>query len=279
VTHATRPFLALDYAFRVVVEGCAGGLVHHLEHLFGGFGAPVAGAAVAEVSIVRRGRVWRVDRPGEPPLETRRAAAVLGLLVWHLNQAVTATSDRRMLFHAAAVAPPGGDVVVCAAPSGSGKSTLAASMLQRGWSYLTDEAAAVNPGESVCHAYPKPLAIGPGSQGVLYDVEPSFPARLGAYRGDEWLVPVRLTSVRQQAPIVAVVAPRYESGRASELQPIPRSEGVRVLVENSFNFRDHGREWLGALIDVVRNTECARLIVGDDGRAPDLVASIAGAPA
>lgn len=273
----SREFCALRYVFRVRTEGCTPALVEHLERLYGAFPAPTGALArgkADEIVIRRTGRTMEVSASTLTTPMSNVAASTLDLVMWHVNQRAVASVRDRLLFHASAtVSPTTGGAVLCPATSGSGKTTLAATMVIRGWGYLTDEAASVSSDGSVpptCEAYPKPLSIGIGSQAVAAVLRPKIPAALRAYRGGEWLAPVeRVCAV---APIAAVVTPRYTGRRRSRLTPVRPSEAVRLLVENSFNFRDRGDEWLGAVADIARHAPAAELEVGDDGRAPDLLA-------
>jgi hypothetical protein len=180
-----------------------------------------------------------------------------------------------MLFHASAVEVPGaGGAVVFPAASGSGKTTIAASLVVRGWGYLTDEVAGIDPATSACRAYPKPLSLGVGSQGVVPTLRPDVPESLERYVSAEWLVPVTGVPggrVVPDAAVAAVVTPRYVGSEPSKVVTFRRSEGVRLLVENSFNFVHHSEEWFRSVAAVARRSVVARLEIGDDGQAPDLI--------
>ena len=79
-------------------------------------------------------------------------------VMWHLNTIATRTSPH-LILHAAAVAAPGGGVVVLAGASGAGKSTLAAACLAAGLQYLTDELVAIDLEAGLIVPYPKPLSL------------------------------------------------------------------------------------------------------------------------
>jgi hypothetical protein len=92
------------------------------------------------------------------------------LFTSELNQiAIDRTPDRlpgRVLLHAGVVERDG-VVVAVAGDSGRGKSTLTARLVQRGWSYLSDEVAAVDPVDLDVVPFPKPLDLDGGARALL----------------------------------------------------------------------------------------------------------------
>jgi len=77
-------------------------------------------------------------------------------LLWHLDKSLTIALQHRRpdlyFLHAAAVALAGG-VSVLAAPPGTGKSTLTLGLLERGFSYLSDELAPIDIRQRLVHHY------------------------------------------------------------------------------------------------------------------------------
>jgi hypothetical protein len=86
----------------------------------------------------------------------------------------------------------------------------------------------------------------------------------------QWLHPRALEHDPDLA-VATVIVPRRTAG-ASRLVALSRAEAVSALVNSAFNFLATGGELLRPLADVVRETACFQLLVGDDGdRAIELV--------
>ena len=261
--YRSAPCRALD--FRFVVRSTDARLGRYLERLFAPF--VTSDEPVYEYSIVADdARGGAVDLYENGAL-VERASTVVEHLMWRVNRHVVESSGRYLLLHAAAAQLDDAGVILPAA-SGSGKTTLVAGLVRAGLSYITDEAAALDPVSGLLEPYPKALAVEAGSWDVLSDIEPAGLAEraIALSTTTQWLV--EPTSIRSDAigtPCRArlVIGPMYEPGAATELRPISRAEGVALLVENSFNFAQHGRQGLHLLVDAVRHADCYRLRFSD----------------
>ncbi len=204
--------------------------------------------------------------------------AALNHLLWHINRQVVAHSDHVVLIHAAAVELQGIGVLL-PAPAESGKTTLAAGLVMSGFRYLTDEAAAIDPLTLQLLPYPKALSVDPGSWGVLAELRPQVDATLEPYLGSQWHVPPEAIRPDAVAPPCAprlVIAPRYEEGASTSLEPISGADGLGVLAGNAFNLGAHGARGLQVLAAVAGACRCYRLTVGDLDEACRLVTELVG---
>ena len=214
---------------------------------------------------------------GQHIVRTPSEPLALTYLLWHLNRAVVAASDRYLLVHAAAAAVDGAAVLLPAAMN-SGKSTLVAGLVRRGLDYLTDEAAAIDPTTKLVDPYPKAISIELGSWDALDELRPPADARFDRFSDEQWrIVPdsVRPGSIADRCPARLVVSPRFQPAAKTRLERISRAEGVLVLAENSFNFASHGGAALDTLAAVVRRCDCYRLTFGSLDEACDEIASLA----
>ncbi len=64
-------------------------------------------------------------------------------------------------------------------------------------------------------------------------------------------------------PIDFVLIPRHEPRQATALRPIPRSQAMKELVEQSLDLRLWGPSGLELLARVVREAQCYSLISND----------------
>jgi hypothetical protein len=269
----TRVYGAADLTFSVRSEH--GDLADYVERLL----APLAPRETADhcYSIVDDGARFKsryaLYFDGQPIVRTPSEALTVAFLLWHLNFAVVAASDRYLVVHAAAAAHHGSAILLPAAPD-SGKTTLVARLIARGCSYLTDEASAIDPVSLTVAPYPKPLTIQQGSWAALADLRPELHDRFSQYAQDQWhLVPDAIRSGAVAVPTVAnlVVSPRFDASATTTLEPISRAEAVLLLAENAFNFESHKATGLDTLAAVVRRCECYRLTIGSDDDGSDAV--------
>jgi hypothetical protein len=195
---------------------------------------------VAVVSLIAPGpgRVGAVYRDDEYIGSSHSPARLLGHLIWAINRLVIQPSRTEVVLHAAAAATPYGDAIVLPAPMESGKTTLVTGLLDRGLTYLTDEAALIDD-EFRVWGYRKPLSIDPGSWGVLAHHRPVVPPVIDPYHEDQWQVAAAtFAPTSSSATMASIVLPRYERGAEATLCALEPAEAVRRLVECTFGPKD-----------------------------------------
>jgi HprK-related kinase A len=273
--HTTPRLVGFGHDFRVRTMDAE--LGRFLDDVYGAMAQE--GAAASHVySLLDRGPSSAGPRfgvyiDGDVIADVESAHDALGYLIWHVNQSVAASVEGQVVLHAAAL-DHGGHALVLPGRAGAGKTTLAAGLLGRGLRYLSDEAVAVDGSTTTLRGYAKPLSLGPGSQGVLAHLEPAVHPEVGPYVGDDWhLAPAAFGPDRVVATSAPrfVIAPRYEPGAVTALEPLRRAEAVTVLAANSFNFHALGADGLLDLAAMVRVCDCYRLVVGDLSEACDLL--------
>ncbi len=211
------------------------------------------------------GQVVRIERDGEPVRQQVISPQALDALMTDINTCAIASRPRHLNVHAGVVSVDGTGVLL-AADSGAGKSTLTAALVSAGCGYLTDEAASIDLDTLTVEPYSKPLSLSPHSMEVL--------GCALSEHGPVDLVPASWLRTGSCSAAVAprlLVLPRFQEGVAAALTPISRGEALVELVNNSFNFVDHGGEWLPRLRDLVAACTCWRLVSGDAAEAARLV--------
>ncbi len=117
----------------------------------------------------------RPAHPGRPPRlyvdgrcrwMSADPTGVVDTVVAEITQLVLSGTTDQILLHAGAVERDG-RVVAVAGPSGRGKSTLTAALVQRGFAYVTDELAVVDPTSLAVSPYPKALDLDAESLNLL----------------------------------------------------------------------------------------------------------------
>jgi hypothetical protein len=141
----------------------------------------------------------------------------------------------------------------------SGKTTTVTGLLGAGWSYLTDEAAAVDTDGTVW-AYPKPLTIDRGSWPLFPHLEPP---EVGG-TANSWLVtaPEAGAAVVESASVRSIVFPAYRRDEDTKLIALSPSEAALRLAQSTFQFDQHGARDLRCVSALARTIPAYELTIG-----------------
>jgi hypothetical protein len=258
--HVTRGYHALALDFSLEVEDHE--LAEHLEWLFEAFDEPE--------SSVRYEVATDTDDPGTLVLRRDGVVEASGSdrftfaqnVVQWINR-VAVDPEYAVMSHAGGIERDGIACVLPADPE-SGKTTLTTGLVRAGYSYLTDEAVSFDWDTGEIEPYPKPLSIDPGSQYLFPELRP--PLQPDDDTAAQWQVPprsIRADAVGGRSRARFVVFPKYTADAETRLVPLSRAEALVELAKNTFRFREHPRRSLDALSEILRDVECARLVVGD----------------
>lgn len=256
------PFRAHGHVFSVASDNLL--LAQFVDEVFVDLRTDDARPCSYEIRQMPDGQL-RVLFEGENVGTGGPAPDVLACLMWHVNaHATRSAATDHVVLHASS-ASLDGIAVVLAGPMESGKTTTVAALLHAGYSYLTDEAVAVEPDSLLLRAYPKPLSIDPGSQELFADLAPEHPAR----RSGQWLVPASVAGaagLSDRVPAGVVIAVRH-GGKAcrTSLEPISRGEMLVELAESTFHFADAPRRNLDVTAALLRRCDTYRLTTGNLG--------------
>lgn len=258
--HLTRGYHALALDFSLEIEDDE--LAEHLEWLFDAFDEPESSVCYEVASdpddperlVLRRDGVVETSA-------SDRALFTQGLVQW-INR-IAVDPEYAVMSHAGGVERDGVACVFPADPE-SGKTTLTTGLVRAGYSYLTDEAVSFDWDTGEIEPFPKPLSIDPGSQYLFPELRPSLEVR--DETPTQWQVPpraIRSDAVGGRSRARFVIFPKYTADAETRLEPLTRAEALVEMAKNTFRFREHPRRSLDALADVIRDVECARLVVGD----------------
>ncbi len=195
-------------------------------------------------------------------------------LVADANVMAVASRPDKLVLHAGAVSL-GGCGLLLPGPSGAGKSTLTAALVSGGFAYLSDEAAAIDPDSLEIEPYPKPLSLAGASLALLG--HPAPPGDAGWHKQVVACSYLRSGAVGRPVPPRLLVFPSYQPGETSTLTPMSRAEAMMAVADSSFNFGDHGGEWMPLLHRLVAGCWCGRLTIGDLDEATELLTQLARA--
>ncbi len=201
--------------------------------------------------------LWTADQPRE----------VLPYIEWGINWRVIERCPQYVQVHAATLVRDGQGLLL-AADSGSGKSTLAAGLLARGWRYLSDEFAMIDPVDLSMHALPKALCVKAGAFDAVREMG------LPLWRGRHYVkalkgcvgyirpADIRPDVVAAAAPIRWIIFPQYLAGCRPRLLPVSRAQALFTLAAGTLNRHIFGHQAAAILRRVVTAASCYRLEAG-----------------
>ena len=203
-----------------------------------------------------------------------RANEVLPYLEWGISHCVIAAYPQYIQLHAGTLALDGKGVLL-AGQSGCGKSTLTAALAARGWQYLSDEFALIDPDTLRLHPFPRALCIKAASFDLvgrlglpLWRRRPYVKFCKGRVG---YVSPRDLAVATESVPIRLLAFLSYVGERPVSYRSVPRAQAAYALAENAFNRAVFGDRMVSVLSTLVRTAPCVAL---ESGRTEDTVERI-----
>ena len=197
--------------------------------------------------------VQQRDQDTDPPVHSLFVANVLRYrrhdlgevlehAVWALQAEVSKRTRDLVLLHAGVVSRAGGAVLIPAS-TGRGKSTLVLALLQRGFSYLSDELGAIDPVTGLVYPYEKRIGVNEETLALFEDLGDRLQDRseLTVTMPKRYVRPedVGATTAGPSRPSGLVFLGEDRSG-APRLAPISRAEAVERMARHSTNLFRYG---------------------------------------
>ena len=209
----------------------------------------------------------------------RRWHEVLPSLEWGINSRVIATRSNYLQLHAATMVYRGQGIIF-AGTSGCGKSTLAAALLSRGWRYLSDEFALINPNTLFLHPFPKALCIKRGAFKLIQRMSLRFAGRYHYVKHLKgrvgYINPFEAgrNAIGVPSPIRFVIFPKYTEGGEPHLYSVPRPRAVLALAGCALNRNAFDDGAVSLLSKVACGAQCFSLESGPVDTTCSLIESL-----
>ena len=204
-----------------------------------------------------------------------RLAPTVKSLLWKL-----AVNQYAFLFYIhAGVVGTGNRCILLPAAAGSGKSSLTAALVHRGYRYLSDEVALIEP--TTFRVPPVPLAVCVKSTGLdlMSRYFPHIRDLMGHQRVDgkkvRYVPPAPPTIQAGGALVSHIVFPRYDADAVTEVRPIARAAALRRMMGECWACGHLDRTNVTELIRWIGRIDCYELPFSSLERAADLVQQVA----
>ena len=251
-------------------------LAARFEEIFRDLRAPEEHASPVVFEVLHQGdpgatHPWAVWRDGEPLEMTVADHYILAYLLWEVSRLMFERTGERVHIHGAALVHDG-RAVVLAGRSRAGKSTLAGWLTYRGWGFLTDEAALVDPDALVVAPFWRPIGVrrpGPLDRILGNDVPDH----------DEVLVPASsIGALAPATPLVAIVFPELSVGEPPSLVPLSPATALMELTRHFPGLIAGGRAGFRRLARLVREVPGSMLRFHDLDDAERLLRGVVAPP-
>ncbi len=206
-----------------------------------------------------RSNIYCDKSPAEFTTGLHRLAPAVKHLLWK-----QATDRYDFLFYIhAGVVGVGNRCILLPAAAGSGKSSLTAALVHRGYRYLSDEVALIEP--ITFHVPPMPLAVCVKSTG--WDVMSRYFPHIGDLMGHQrmdgkvvrYIPPAPATIQQSAAQVSHIIFPRYDANTATEIRPIGRSVALARMMSECLACGHLDRTNVNQLIRWIGQIDCYEL--------------------
>ena len=225
-----------------------------------------------------RSYIYRDGKPVEFTTGLYRLAPAIKALLW---QEATDRYDFLFYIHAGVVGR-GDQCILLPAAAGSGKSSLTAALVHRGYRYLSDEVALIEPVTFRVPPVPLAVCVKSTAWGLMSRYYPHIAQLMGHQRVDGKLIryvpPAPATIQQTPAQVSHIVFPRYDAKATTEIRPIARSTALARMMSECWACGHLDSTIVDELIRWVTQIDCYELPFASLEDAADLVEQIAPLP-
>jgi HprK-related kinase A len=204
------------------------------------------------------------------PLAQGLLAAEMGM-----NLQMALGQRRYLLLHAGAVEKEG-RALLLTGESGAGKSTLSALLGERGWRFLGDEFALIEPETGLLHPFPRAVSLKNEAVRLFEGVAADRlgPLLTGTPKGTIRHLrppPEAITRMAELAKPSLILFPRYGADLSPAVRPVGAAELFMRLTQASTNYVALGRRGFDGLTALCRNVPARAIDYSGSDEAAALV--------
>jgi hypothetical protein len=190
-----------------------------------------------------------------------------------IHQMAPKRSRDFLSIHAGAATRDGGAVIM---PAGMdvGKSSITAALVQRGFGYLSDEVAAIDPMSGRAYPFPKRMWLDEATLRYFPGLAERLDDRreLTAQLDRRFVRPEDVEgSVGREAPVRWIVFPTTDREGPPRLEPVARAAAVERLAQNAFNLYRYAERGVVLLTRVVTGAQAFELSGGTPPERAELI--------
>lgn len=191
-----------------------------------------------------------------------------------MNLQVAMGERRFLLLHASSV-DRDGKVLLMTGESGSGKSTLSALLGEKGWRFMGDEFALIDPEAGLAWPFPRPVSLKNEAVAEMLrhvGADRLGPEMLGTPKGDIRHLKPPVEAIRRMGESgkpALLLFPRF--GLSRDIRPVPPSEAFVRLTQASTNYTMLGERGFDALTHLVQSIPARAIDYPDTATALALV--------
>ena len=268
----------------VSIESPSEECVRVFDRIYGCYRTEDPGDTALHMMIVRRkAKPWSaaeyvVQCNGETYVAGRDERGVMPHLEAALNHQTMLTQNTFFQLHAGVMSLQN-RAVVFTGKSGTGKSTLAAALLARGWSYLCDEFALIEPKSLLVYPFPKALSIKRDGRDHIERL--NLPLVSGEWsdgkrtRPFSYVTPMEADGVvGGPCPIGSVLFLSRRTNMSLRWSRLSEPEAAMTLYRCGLNTEDLGRQAFETAVALARQAQCFELNLGSLEESCDVVESL-----
>jgi hypothetical protein len=261
--HTTLAFAIQAFDCSIYIENACPELQDTLErYIFPVLpknGAPSSSKHVV-VCINRADGAYRVSVENVEVVSTNDKTELLLSVLQALDEAVIYRLQSLKAVHAGAVVLQDRAILI-PGRTHAGKSSMVAELLRRGAKLLSDEYALID-GEGRVHSYPRPLLL----RDSHLRQSPTLPSELGS------------EFIRDPVPVGWILALEYQPGSSWEIQEVPLSEAMMILLRNTPHPMAESPAMIDSFVHAVSEARCFTGARGDAAGSADQIMRLIGAP-
>jgi len=257
----------------VSLQSCSEECIRVFDRIYGCYRTEDPGDAALQMMIVRRkAKAWSaveyvVQCNGKTYGAGHDERGVMPQLESALNHQAMLTQNAFFQLHAGVMSYQN-CAVVFTAKSGTGKTTLAAALLARGWSYLCDEFAMIEPKSLLVYPFPKALSIKQGGLGHIERLD--LPLISGEWsdgkrmRQFSYVAPTEAGGggVGGPCPVGLVLFLSRHVNMPLRWNRLTAPEAAMSLYRSGLNTEDLGRQAFDTAVAVARRASCFEFNLG-----------------